>query len=161
MIIHLSLMGSEQSRAKRRLEEHSGIAERRQTAGPVAVTGSRCVSFLKSILKATFHEPCMGTPGNTGALLPVPPKPPPHQQGHLQGCPSPTKPGRKKMEFRLIWGHLPKTAPFSSFLQLSRQQRSAGRHCAGEEADFSTTIEITGPFSYTVIFLFRALNTKE
>lgn len=72
------------------------------------------------------------------------------------------------MGFQPIWGCLPRNGTFQQVFAvprcrvlLSRQQRSAGRQAGvGDEAVFSTTIDITGPFSYTVISLFRALNAK-
>lgn len=72
------------------------------------------------------------------------------------------------MGFLPIWGCLPRNGTFQQVFAvprcrvlLSRQQRSAGRQAGvGDEAVFSTTIDITGAFSYTVISLFRALNAK-
>lgn len=73
---------------------------------------------------------------------------------------------RKKTSISANFGSVcPGMAPSSRVLQgpvavFCSPGSSALQAGAGDEALFSTTIDITGPFSYTVISLFRALNAK-
>lgn len=62
-----------------------------------------------------------------------------------------------------MWVYLPRNGTFQQVF-VARAAYQAAALCrqagVGDEAVFSTTIDITGPFSYTVISLFRALNAK-
>lgn len=143
------------------------IADQRQKAGLVAVTGSEMHFFPKAVFETqilrTVHGSSQARRERSSQRHPNPPSP----ARAFTGLPFTLRTGMKRWDFNQFGGVSPEqhisaafcSPPIASVL-LSRQQRSAGRHCAGVEADFSTTIEITGPFSYTVIFLFRALNTE-
>lgn len=166
MVTHLSLLGSEWSRVRRLLQE-SSLFYCRQKAGLVSVTGSRYVSLPKPFPNPKSQGLCRRAAKRDGSTPPGATQTSPSQRGNLQTCPSPSKPGGKNGISANLgmcpqeW-HLPAgfAVPHCCVL-LSRQQRSAGRQAgAGDEAVFSTTIDITGPFSYTAISLFRALNAK-
>lgn len=138
----------------------------RQKAGLVSVTRSRHVSLPKPFPNPKSQGLCRRAAKRDGSTPPGATQTSPSQQGNLQTCPSPSKPGGKNGISANLgmspqeW-HLPAdfcSAPLPrAALQAAALCRQAG---VGDEAVFSTTIDITGPFSYTVISLFRALNAK-
>lgn len=164
LVTHLFLLGSEQSHVRQLLEE-SSVFYCRQKAGLVSVTRSRCVSLPKPFPNPVSQGLCRRAARQDGNAPPSATQTSPSQRGNLQSCPSPSKPGGKKQDFSQCispqeW-HLPASFCSAPLLHAAFQAAALCRQAGvGDEAVFSTTIDITGPFGYTVISLFRALNAK-
>lgn len=89
-------------------------------------------------------------PGRMGALLPAPPKPPLPRNGICRAALHPPN-QENRTGFQPIWVHLPRNAPSSSFCSTRCHVLLCRQAGVGDEAVFSTTIDITGPFTYTAI----------
>lgn len=94
LIIHLPLMGSERSRARRLLEEPSGFYCRLK-AGLVALTGPRRVSFLKPFSKPKSRGPRTGAARRDRRTPPSATQTSPPQRGRSQSCSPRSEPGGK------------------------------------------------------------------
>lgn len=159
------LLGSEQSRVRQLLEE-SSLFYCRQKARLVSVTRSRYVSLPKPFPNPKSRDCAAEQPGRMGSLLMAPSKPPLPREGICRAALHPPKQeekgrisgdvGLSPQEWHLPAGFYSAPVPHAAF-QAAALCRQPG---VGDEAVFSATIDITAPFSYTVISLFRALNAK-